>query len=171
MLYIYLVTQKGTDMKQKLLPIYDLRMQLLQKLNPKFYAENADTIRRSSLAAQDYFLSGTYREYDDRMGTLFKKLPGYISVHKKYKLPYNPSLTTTVNPALVMDLAWSLRTDMINGVVDANGNIKSISLLPQSRVLHVYHNTKNNGMPINALFSLNSLQLEQMLIASQKRTR
>ena len=83
MLYIYLVTQRGTDMKQKLLPIYDLRMQLLQKLNPKFYAENADTIRRSSLAAQDYFLSGTYREYDDRMGTLFKKLPGYISVHKK----------------------------------------------------------------------------------------
>ena len=78
-------------MKQKLLPIYDLRMQLLQKLNPKFYAENADTIRRSSLAAQDYFLSGTYREYDDRMGTLFKKLPGYIGVHKKYKLTKKPS--------------------------------------------------------------------------------
>ena len=158
-------------MKQKLLPIYELRIQLLRAMNPKFYTANADMIRRSSLAAQDYVLSGTYQEYDTRMGTLFKTLPGYINIHKKYHLPYNPESTAPINPGLVMDLAWSLRADMINGVVDKTGKLKNISLLPESRVLRVYHNSKFNGTPSVALSILPRHRIEDMLLATHQYTR
>ena len=53
-------------METKLVPIYALRMLMLERLNPQFFAANADMILRTSLAAQDYILSGQYYEYDPR---------------------------------------------------------------------------------------------------------
>ena len=49
-------------MEQNLLPIYKLRMMFLEKINPTFFIKNADLIRRTSLAAQDYLLSGAISE-------------------------------------------------------------------------------------------------------------
>lgn len=163
-------------MKEKLLPIYALRMLLLEKLNPHFFKENAAFILRTSLAAQDYVLSGNYYEYDkDRMGHLFRTLPGYIHVHQKYKIPYNPkaSLLTPyeVNPGLVMDLAWSLKTDILNGIVDQKGNIKDTKSLIGSEVLHVYHNSQLSGIPVNALGFLPTSQIQRMIALAGQRTK
>ncbi len=154
-------------MENKLLPIYALRMLLLQRVNPKFFAENADMIKRTSLAAQDYYLSGAYTEYHEYMGRAFKSLPNYVNIHKKYNLPYNPAEyfvpANGLNTGLVMDLAWSLRTDIINGVVSPNGDIDDIRKMPLSEVLHVYHNTSASGTPINALYKITRFQAEQLL--------
>lgn len=132
-------------------------------------------IRRTSLAAQDYVLSGTCEEYDPRLGHMFKSMPGYINVHKKYHLPYNPNAispaTATLNPGLVMDLAWSLRTDMINHVIDANGGILNPRRLAASHVLRVYHNTRSSGTPANALYLLKPSQLKQMVANAYQKTK
>ena len=121
-------------MEQKLLPIYTLRIMFLEKLNPIFFSKNAELIYRTSMAAQDYFLSGAYKEYNNNMGHLFKTLPGYIAIHNKYNLPYDPysvKYAAILNPGLVMDLTWSLKTDITNTVVNKNGSINATDKLPQ----------------------------------------
>ena len=161
-------------MEQKLLPIYELRAMFLEKVNPNFFAQNADLIRRTSLAAQDYYMSGAYKEYDIRSGHMFRIQPGYIAVHKKYNLPYSTTITPNtaiLNPGLVMDLAWSLKTDIINNVVSSNGEIYDISKLPQSEVLQVYHNSRTYGVPINALYLLRPSQIEKILANMRIKTR
>ena len=154
-------------METKLMPIFALRAMLLQQAGPQCFARNHDLITRTSLAAQDYVRSGKFYEYDRRTGHAFKQLPGYIAVHKRYNIPYNPTSSqlglSTVNPGLVMDLAWSLRTDIINGVVSPNGDIDDIRKMPLSEVLHVYHNTSASGTPINALYKITRFQAEQLL--------
>lgn len=163
-------------MDKKLVPIYELRVKLLEKLNPNFFKENYDLILRTSLAAQDYVLSGSYQEYDKRMGRTYKRLPGYIQVHKKYKIPYNPEQLTSlvpgsVNSGLVMDLAWALRTDIINGIVDTQGNIKTPNKLPLSEVLQVYHNSYLSGTPSNAFSIYPPSQIQGILKSVCVKTR
>ena len=52
-----------------LVTIFQLRALLLREMNPRFYAQNADIILRSSMAAQDYVMSGTYgKEYTAPVG-------------------------------------------------------------------------------------------------------
>ena len=161
-------------MKQELLPIYALRMMFLEKINPQFFVQNADLIRRTSLAAQDYFMSGTYKEYDARSGRMFRTQPGYIAIHQKYNLPYsttiNPS-TAVLNPGLVMDLTWALKTDITNNIVHPNGDIDSINKLPESEVLQVYHNARQYGIPINAMYMLMPSQIEKMMADARTKTR
>ena len=161
-------------METKLVPIYALRMMFLEKINPLFFAQNADLIRRTSLAAQDYFMSGTYKEYDDRSGRMFRTQPGYIAIHQKYNLPYsttiNPS-TAVLNPGLVMDLTWALKTDITNNIVHPNGDIDSINKLPESEVLQVYHNARQYGIPINAMYMLMPSQIEKMMADARTKTR
>lgn len=161
-------------METKLVPIYALRMLMLERLNPQFFAANADMILRTSLAAQDYILSGQYYEYDPRTGRLFRKLPGYISIHKKYNLPYDPETSTlipqSINPGLVMDLSWSFQTDKLNGIIDDRGNIRDTKRLGSSEVLQVYHNSSASGTPINALYKITKSQFEAM-VASTMQTK
>lgn len=159
-------------MEQNLLPIYALRMMLLEKLNPTFFNKNKKMILGSSLAAQDYYLSGKYYEYDRRSGHMFMTMPDYIEVHHKYGLPYNPATSyraNNLNPGLVMDLANSLQTDKINGIINSDGSIKNIKTLPQSEVLKVYHNSSINGTPINALRTMTLSQIESMLVLLTKQ--
>ena len=162
-------------MKKDLIQIYALRMLLLEKINPNFFKENYNFIKKTSLAAQDYVLSGGYYEYDPRTGQAFRKLPEYIKIHKKYKIPYNPATSMLtehiVHPGLVMDLSWSLKTDMLNGIVDAHGNIMEPNSLKSSEVLHVYHNSSSSGIPVNALQTLTPTQLTNMLSAIKQRTK
>lgn len=162
-------------MNEKLVPILALRLILLEKLKPQFVKENYKMILGSSLAAQDYILSGHYHEYDQRMGKLFKKLPEYIKVHQKYKLPYNPTQINQknqiINPGLVMDLAWSFRTDIINGLVDSAGNIQDVTKIPSSEVLKVYHNSSEYGVPSDALYVLPPSQLRQIINQVRQKTK
>ena len=174
MRFVYLMN--GLYMQKALVPIYALPIMLLEKVNPKFFAANSDLILRSSLAAQDYYLSGRYYEYDHRTGRLFKKLPGYISVHREYNLPYNPNTimldSPGIHPGLVMDLAYSFQTDKLNNIIDANGDVKDINTLPSSEILHVYHNSQSSGVPVNALRFITPSQLEKMLaMARNQKTK
>lgn len=161
-------------METKLVPIYALRMLMLEQLNPNFFAANADMILRTSLAAQDYILSGQYYEYDPRTGHMFKKLPSYINIHKKYNLPYDPEnsmlIPHIINPGLVMDLSWAFQTDKLNGIIDDRGNISDAKRLGASEVLQVYHNSSTYGTPINALYKITKSQFETM-VASTMQTK
>lgn len=144
-------------MQTELVPIFKLRETLLQMINPDFFASESALIHRSSLAAQDYVLSGAFAEYKPYMGRTFRHLAGYVAVHQKYFLPYNPYVTnerTRLHPGLVMDLAWSFNTDRTNGIIDANGNIRDSARLPESQVLAVYHNSARSGTPLHALNNL-----------------
>lgn len=160
-------------METKLKPIYRLRELLLEKLNPHFYVANAKYIRLTSLAAQDYVLSGNFSEYNHtKMGRAFKNLPGYVAVHKKYNIPYDPYLPMSpvggINAGLVMDLAWSFDMDCKNLIIDANGNILDTGELPRSEVLHVYHNSGVSAVPVSGLNILMPSELKKIIqIASQ----
>ena len=130
-------------MNTELAPIFKLRELCLAVLNPAFFAKHANLIHRSALGAQEYVFSGASREYMSYMGNKFQDLPGYKKIYQKY------DLTDVVNANLVMDLAWSFRTDSINGIIDNRGNIKNTALLQQSRIMGVYHNTSLSGTPIS----------------------
>ena len=160
-------------MQDKLIPIYAIRMMFLEKLNPRFFAANYELIRRTSLAAQDYVMSGDYQEYNLNMGRMFKLLPGYIAVHKKYNLPYNPTLAMSgpVNSGLVMDLAWSLHQDIVGSVVTDTGDVTDVSKLPQSEVLRVYHNSSIHGTPVGALYTLLPWQVDKILNTARAQSR
>lgn len=164
-------------MQKTLVPIFQLRELCLQKLNSTLFNKEFEIIHNSALAAQDYILSGRFTtEYNPRMGMAFKRLPGYIAVHQKYNLPYNPDTTTPnttrLNPGLVMDLAHAYHDDIINGIIDRQGNIRNISRLPQSEVMAVYHNSAIYGTPANAFQLMTSTQFQKMLTQSvQQHTR
>ena len=152
-------------MQKQLLPIFQLRELCLAAINPTFYQQNATMIHNSSLAAQDYLLSGTYkREYQSHMGRNFKHLPGYRKIHEKYSIPYNPHATDPdnkfINPGLVMDLAWSFNTDVVNGIIDTNGNIRNRATLPHSQVLGAYHCSATSGTPSSAFRLLLPSQMD-----------
>lgn len=155
-------------METKLTPIFTLRKILLQRTNPDFFARNEDYIAKTSLAAQDYFLSGAYGEYNRyTMGHAFKNLPGYVNVHKKYNLPYNPNapiiMPQGINSGLVMDLTWSYGRDVFNNIIDRGGNILRPETLHNSEVLQVYHNSEVSGVPARALKLLLPSELKQIL--------
>lgn len=147
----------GYIMETKLMPIFELRAACLQNLSPKYYAQNADLIRRTSLAAQDYVISGNIYEYNNINGAIsFDKLPEYINVHAKYNLPFNafarPFEQNGLNPGLVMDLAQALKSDELNNIIDTRGNIINTNKLFSSKVLRIYHNSPMlSGIPLFAL--------------------
>ena len=142
-------------METKLMPIFELRAMCLKTLSPQYYARNADLIRRTSLAAQDYVLSGDIYEINPVSWSSFKNLPGYTKVHAKYNLPYtthaNPFESTGLNPGLVMDLAQALKTDELRNIIDSHGNIINPNNLMYSKVLRIYHNSAMSGIPVMAL--------------------
>ena len=163
-------------MENNLLPIYMLRMLLLEKGNPKYFAANKDLILRTSLAAQDYVLSGGYYEYDKRtMGLEFRNLPKYTQVHQKYKLPCNPDILVlsaySIHPGLVMDLSWSFQQDKTRNIVDSKGNILDENKLSMSEVLQVYHNTSISSRPIISFRALNAAQQSELLAKIRQKTK
>ncbi len=158
-------------METKLSPIFMLRAQCLQKLNPYFYNKNDKLINASSLAAQDYVFSGTHMEYSKNMGLAFHHLPGYMAVHKKYNLPYNPDSCIIpaggIHPGLVMDLATSFNQDQAYDIIDPAGNIINPKKLFMSEVMYTYHNSIASGIPIHAFKLMSSYQLDRMLKSFQ----
>ena len=160
-------------MQTQLLPIFQLRELCLAAINPTFYKQNAELIRRSALAAQDYILNGIYhREYHTHIGRNFKHLPGYKEVHKKYDIPYDPYNTagnpTAINPGLVMDLAWSFNSDTINGIISPQGDIKNPARLRDSEIMAVYHCSPVSGTPASAFTLLVPSQMDKLIASAQK---
>lgn len=159
-------------METKLAPIFTLRVMCLEKISPRYFATNAEMIKRTSLAAQDYVLSKDYLEYSPYMGLNFKELPKYVAVHKKYNLPYVPKETLLklggINPGLVMDLAQSFRKDTLDNIIDECGNIITPNRIYFSEVMKTYHNSTASGIPVDALRNIGPTQLEQMLTTIQK---
>lgn len=150
-------------MQQDLVPIFKIRELCLQQLNPTLFKKEYTIIHNSALAAQDYVMSGMFQEYKPQLGLGFKRLPGYIAIHKKYHLPYNPDNTTQINPGLVMDLAHAYQEDITNGIIDKQGNIRKPDALAQSEVLAVYHNSATYGTPSIALRLLIPSQVKHIL--------
>lgn len=151
-------------MTTELAPIFKLRELCLATVNPAFYDKNADVIRRASLAAQEYLFSGTSNEYKSYMGTNFHDLPGYRAIYTKY------DLTDVTNKNLIMDLAWSFKSDKINGIIDTQDNIKNPVTLYLSRIMGVYHNSSISGIPINA-FKLYPERIDKLLMLAQQKTK
>ena len=151
-------------MNTELAPIFKLRELCLAAVNPKFYAKHADLIHRASLAAQEYIFSGASREYTTGIGTNFHNLPGYVKIHQDY------DLTDKINPNLIMDLAWSFRSDFVAGIIDFQGNIKNKALLRNSRMLGVYHNSDLSGTP-NSIFTLFPEQVDRLIAKSSQKTK
>ena len=148
----------------ELMPVLKLRELCLATVNPQFYAKHSDLIHRASLAAQDYIVSGASREYQSYMGNKFHELDGYVAVHQKY------DLTEKVNPNLVMDLVWSFKSDCINGIIDAHGNIKNVARLCQSRIMGVYHNSELSGIP-NSVFKLYPERFDKLIAQAQSKIK
>ena len=65
-------------MQTKLIPIFQIRELCLQKLNPILFQKEYKIIHNSALAAQDYILSGAFKEYNPRMGLSFLDISRYI---------------------------------------------------------------------------------------------
>lgn len=151
-------------MNAELTPIFKLRELCLAAVNPKFYEKHADLIHRASLAAQKYVLSGASREYMSHMANKFHDLPGYVKIHQDY------DLTGKINPNLIMDLAWSFRSDCVSGIIDFQGNIKNKALLRDSRTLGVYHNSDLSGIP-NSIFKLFPEQVDRLITQASQKTK
>lgn len=169
---IHAALTRGYIMETKLVPIFTLRAMCLEKISPRYFATNAEMIKGTSLAAQDYVLSKDYLEYSPYMGLNFKELPKYVAVHKKYNLPYAPNERLLgaggINPGLVMDLAQSFHKDTLDKIIDDRGNIIAPNKIYFSEVMKTYHNSTASGVPIDALRNIEPSQLEAMLTNIQK---
>lgn len=159
-------------METKLAPIFKLRIICLKQTNPQYYETHKKQIRNSSLAAQDYVLSGKIYEYRPYMEKNFKELPEYIKIHKKYSLPFKPDeiiLTNNdVNSGLVMDLSWSFEKDRTHLIIDEKGNIINPEKIYDSEVLKVYHNSNASGIPADALKEISPTAIIKIIKTAQK---
>ena len=159
-------------METKLAPIFKLRTICLQKISPNYYKSHEELIKRTSLAAQDYVLSGKIHEYKPSMERNFKDLPEYIKIHKKYSLPFTPDKIVLpvngVNPGLVMDLSWSFEQDKLHSIIDSAGNIINPEKIYYSEVLKVYHNSSASGIPADAIQTVPKNIVMQIIKSAQK---
>ena len=159
-------------METKLAPIFKLRTICLQKISPNYYKSHEALIKRTSLAAQDYVLSGKIYEYKPYMERNFKDLPEYIKIHEKYPLPFTPDKIVLpvngVNPGLVMDLSWSFEQDKLHSIIDSMGNIINPKKIYYSEVLKVYHNSSASGIPADAIQTVPKNIVMQIIKSAQK---
>lgn len=120
---------------QQLPQIFKIRIEALKEINPKKFANSPELIL-SSLAAA--YLIKTIS---------FKKLTNipkdkYEEAHDMYDLSFGD-----VNPYLVSELFWGYVNDIKNGAIDKDGNILDIT---KSKVMTVFHNWRENGIPMDA---------------------
>jgi len=164
-------------MESTMAPIFSLRAMFLRKLHPAQYSNMEKYVLQTSLAAQDYVLSGMYREYDiEKNKTSFKKLPGYVAIHEKYNIPYDPDAPfnnagNMVGTDLVMNLAWALNHDINNEIVDPYGEFLYSQQLMTSEVLHVPHTPVSNKIPRDILKTISPLDLQKLLVLASQRMR
>ena len=123
---------------QQLPQIFKIRIEALKEINPKKFANSPELIL-SSLAAA-YLIRTLPLE---RLVYLFS-IPKdkYEKAHNKYDLSFGD-----VNPYLVSELFWGYVNDIKNGAIDKNGNVLDIT---KSKVMTVFHNWRENGIPMDA---------------------
>ena len=120
---------------QQLPQIFKIRIEALKEINPKKFANSPELIL-SSLAAA-YLIRTLPLE---RLISIPKDK--YEKAHNKYDLSFGD-----VNPYLVSELFWGYVNDIKNGAIDKNGNVLDIT---KSKVMTVFHNWRENGIPMDA---------------------
>jgi hypothetical protein len=132
----------------KLMEIFQIRINALKEVNPeKFAGEGQDKLLvASSLAAQDWIeqlnptLENIMQDEDSK---------SISDIHKKYGLDRGGN----INPFLVKVLVFAYLNDIQNGVIDKKGNITGD--IAKSDVMRIPHNSTNNGVPANAVETVN----------------
>ena len=140
-------------MEINLIEIFALRNALLKRLNGKFYRKNEQTIRQSSLAAQDLYFSGDLDYIENCSLHELSHNSIYENLHTEYHLPYN---TNNANIGLVFDLACALKSDIKSNIISPEGAILSRERLNQeANTLKIFHNTMDSGIPADAFKTMN----------------
>ena len=133
----------------KLMEIFQIRINALKEVNPeKFAGEGQDKLLvASSLAAQEWI-----EQLNPTLGSNLtdEDKKSISDIHNKYGLDRDGN----VNPYLVQDLVCMYLVDIQNGVVDKKGNL--IGDITKSEVMLTPHNSKNNGVPANAVKTVSS---------------
>ena len=111
--------------------IFQIRIEALREVNPKKFANSPELIL-SSLAAA-YLIRTLPLE---RLVSIPKDK--YEEAHSRYGLSFGD-----VNPYLF----WGYVNDIKNGAIDKNGNVLDIT---KSKVMTVFHNWRENGIPMDA---------------------
>ena len=132
-------------MDTQLLGIFDIRAALFRRCNLKFYKQHEQDVINSSLAAQDFCLSGDLDGFDPNAMTS-PQMFLYAQLHADYFVPYKYMET-----GLVFDLAMALQSDIKSGLLGPDGKIVKPELLSSSNVLRVYHESEDSGIPVTAL--------------------
>ncbi len=158
-------------MKTKLVAIFEMRNALLKRCNLRFYKQNEQVIKNSSLAAQDFYFSGDLSDYDDISLSELSHDALYASLHAEYNVPYNSSDVLCVNSGLVLDLARALRSDIDTGILGAGGDIIVPERLSKSQVLQTFHNSEDSGIPVSALKCMTACAYKKFLNEYYKRRK
>lgn len=149
-----------------------MRAALLKQEKPKLFSKHYRKVIRSSMAAQDYVLSGQYsiavqsqgarkiyplwdrpgyKENGAQYGFRYYTVPSAITFTPEYYAPNPAPADKTMymircdelHAGLIWELAESFHNDVENGIITPTGKIKNLKLLPQSEVLRSYHNREN----------------------------
>ena len=133
-------------MQTELMDIFKLRANLLKRTDPDFYKENEYQIKQSSLAAQDYYLSGNYSNRPRKQDfVLFQDIPEYNKVHTKYHLDFNMLIANNSNyidMRVIMFLTQALSRDIKNKIISEYGQFFTDSyddIYRHSKVLYIAH--------------------------------
>ena len=123
------------DEVEKLPQILKVRMDALKEVNPEEFSDSPELIL-STLAAAELI-----KKFPDGADELSRK--DVKQVHDKYHL----AMGDDVNSYLVAEIFFAYGDDVKSGAIDKNGKIIDIE---KSQVMHVFHNFKENGLPIDA---------------------
>ena len=115
--------------------IFQIRIEALEEVNPKKFANSPELIL-SSLAAA-YLIRALPLE---KLVSIPKDK--YEEAHNRYGLSFGD-----VNPYLVSELFWGYVNDIKNDAIDKNGNVLDIT---KSKVMTVFHSWRENGIPMDA---------------------
>ena len=123
---------------EQLPKIFKVRMAALKEIKPKEFANSPELILSSLVAT---YLIRTMKNHEE----ILKE--EYISAHAKYGL----DLDGDVNPNLVCELVFSYFADIKNGAINENDEIIDIT---KSKVMAIYHNLPEYGIPKNAIHTV-----------------
>lgn len=126
---------KWPDEVEAIPEILKVRMEALKEVNPEKFSDSPELVLSTLAAAH-----------------LIRKLPTDITEisredMKKAHERYDLAMGDDVNPYLVADITFRYFEDVKSGAITKDGKIRDIE---KSRVMTVIHNSKENGVPMEA---------------------
>lgn len=138
-------------MQTQLWEVFALRQFLLKKANPNF---NDELLTRSSLATQDWILSGNFFKSIPLIkdSVCLGDLPGYCDLSDKYELDFGFYPLDGVNPGMPLCLANAYLRDYAYDRITKQGEIKvrTKAQLMKLDVLYVFQNSNKLGIARDA---------------------